>query len=381
MLYINGEPLITSNRSDTYVLKDYVAEYHEKIKELRSEYGDTVVIKSKRKPRKDNTITLGKISRLLKPIPPISIPLESSFFNEAASSYEEWIYTKAHLKHKDGAIAERYDRAMMIKDGELNISLKSNPDLAFYAIYKSNKVGRTEQDSGKLYIYNPRNLAKSVAIDRKKEGLLTNTIYNELDFNKVAILAKSYGIVNVDKKSHEEVRNDLYETIKHNEEKRQKDAHVRGIDQFMRDCNIDMKVQVGSLVQDAIDKDTVVFNVMDRRWELDYGDNQANFILCDVDRGSLQNTREVLIDYLMDDQGALERIKKQLGVSGLISISLEPLDILREKNPQKLKKIAKEYCPDLEFEKTAKGAEIQYAILEDMFSKDIADQALKDFKG
>lgn len=380
MLYINSEPLIISNKSADYKLKDYVAEYQEGIKKLRKEYGDVIILKSKRKPRKENMISLGSVQRFLRPISPISLPLESTFFNKETSSYEEWTYTKHHVKYKDGSLDGKYDRVYMVKDGQLVLDLRSQPDLAFYAIFKSGKVGETENDSGKFYIHNERNIAKAVAVDRKIEGQLTNTIYNELDFNKVAILAKSYGVVDVDTKSHEQVRNDLYEKVKSNEESKRKDNKVRGINDFMKDCNIDLKVQVGSLVQDAIDKDTVIFNVMDRRWELDYGDGQANFILCDVERGDISNTREVLIDYLVDDQGALERVKKQLGVSGLLSISLEPIDILKEKNPQKLKKIAKEYCPDLKFENTAKAAEIQYAILEDLFSKDIADQALKDFK-
>lgn len=374
MLYINGELLNVANREESYPLAAYVKEFHDKISELKNNFGNNIKLQSSRALRLDPH---GK----LRAIATKSLPLEISYFNKKEMSNEEWTYSTKLLSFKDGKFVTSFERTRKISNGELWLDLSKEPDLAFYAIIKSGKVGEDMTSGRKFFIHNKRKEAKKQARNRSRDAKLSNTIYNDLDKTKLSVLAKGYGISNVDILDVEQIKNMLYDIVNNNEDLiiTNKNLKARGIDAFMRDTDLDLRAQIRALAQDAKDKGLLIFNHIERRWEIDYHDNRTNYSLMDVSRENAHQPNEVLIDFLHSDDKSLEKLKKSMGVAGLMSVGVELDTILQEKNPQKLKKMAREFCSfPVENKATAKG--LQYKIITELFSEETAKEYFPDQK-
>lgn len=373
MLYVNKEFLDTSNRSKDYKLKDHVEDYHQKVQYLRDYYGDKVRLLSTRRDRFDQNIAQGK------PIPTLSMRFESVTYNDKTSSSEDWVYANQFINFSINADKLSYPRTKMIKGGEETINIQKDPDFAYFVIYKSGQVGEGQYSGRKFYIDDRRKAAKQSAITRKREGNLSHLIYDQLDEKKAMILAKSYGVSNVNGISDEERRNALYDIVMANENKllKRPELNVRGIDAFMRDSDMDLRTKIGALVQDSIDKDVLIYNIVDRRWEIDYNDGRTNYVLMEVSSGDSSRHREVMIEYLTDNKDALHRLQGAMGEDGMVSVGITLDDILKENNPPKLRKIAKEHCSLNPSNKTTKD-QLKWDIVCALYDKQTAMDALGD---
>lgn len=378
MLYINSELLDTSNRTPEYKFKDQVKEYHDTLNYLKETYSDHIKLYSKRRPERDPK------TGVLRTIATGSIPLEVNFQN--GSQTEEWIYTDKLLPMEHGkAVTKKkgenlFERTLKIRNGEINISLLKQPELAFYAYKKSGKVGEGSESGAKFYINNIKKMARTEAEANARDAKLLNSIYNVLDEKKVRILAKSYGVMGVDNLTLPEVKNQLLQRVKDNEAivRKGQDERARGIDAFFRDTDINKKTQIGSLIQDAIDKGVVVYDIAYRRWEINYNDGRGNFPLIELDVKDSHVPKEVLLDFLTDNDDSLHRVQKAMGTAGLMSIGVEMDAILQENNPQKLKSIAREHC-SFKFEKKSTALELKWSIIAELWSKQVADENVPEY--
>lgn len=373
MLYVNKEFLDTSNRSKDYKLKDHVDDYHEKVQYLRDYYGGRVRLLSTRRDRFDHNIAQGK------PIPTLSMRFESVSYNQKTSSSEDWVYANQFINFSIEASKLSFPRTKMVKGGEYTVDVNKDPDLAYFLIYKSGQVGEGQYSGRKFYIDDRRKAAKQSAQTRKREGNLSHLIYDQLDEKKVIILAKSYGVSNVNNISDEERRNDLYDIVMGNENKllKRPELNVRGIDAFIRDSDMDLRTKIGALVQDSIDKDILIYNIVDRRWEIDYNDGRTNYVLMEVSSGDSTRHREVIIEYLTDNKDALHRLQGAMGEEGMVSVGITIDDILKENNPPRLRKIAKEHCSLNPSNKTTKD-QLKWDIVCALYDKQTAMDVLGD---
>jgi hypothetical protein len=215
------------------------------------------------------------------------------------------------------------------------------------------------------------------AEERRIESKMGHLIYTTIPEDNLRTLAKSWGVGSVDGKHIDIVRRELEARILSGEKtKKGGNASSRGIDEFINSSEVGFYDQVAALVRDAEEKGSLLFNVEERRWEIDYQDGNTPFILKELAGQEFQNPTEAIVSYLVGENEKLIKLEKAMGAKGLkqeaatkveggIGISMD--DIRNEKSYAKLKSWANKYVPEFEVVKGVKNDDIKEALLTALF--------------
>lgn len=302
MLYINNKYLnLDAKVSDEFdaIRKDF----HKKIRDLKDRFGDYVSLKSRKVPVRNP-------SGLLEPWKVITLPLKQVV--AGANGSEEWVYTSSVPLVKDGYVVPD-SLQEIIRNGELKINLDKDPDKAYFFLYKHEFI-----KNGTLILEDVKSDEEKKALARKREAKLNFIIYDDAsslntDEEKLKIIARRWGVFNVDGLTPAQIKNRLYDVVIESDRNSLKDSKSRTIQDFVSDCEVDNTVKVGAIIQEAMDSGHLFFDEDTRQWKIDYKDGGHKPVLLAVSSNEVKNKREVLIANLIMDSKALSVVENVLG--------------------------------------------------------------------
>jgi hypothetical protein len=132
------------------------------------------------------------------------------------------------------------------------VSLKTQPDLAFYLYYKSPMYGTL------LKVDDPSAKAREEGDKARADLELQTALYGRLaDETELRIICQSWGIRGADKKHPDVLRKELNGVVKNGDKLKKRDATARGTAELLADLKITDSVRLRSFVMAAIDKEQV----------------------------------------------------------------------------------------------------------------------------
>jgi len=367
MLYINGELLETRNKKDDYAYKELVVDYFKELKEARAYYGQYLILQTKVRPRKDAEGGLrypGPRGLLLQSV--INRKLSDN-----SSITEELRYSANILKKVDGELKQE-NPGLLIHKGTFTIDIERNADLAYYVL-RCGKVGRTEAEGKKFHIYDSKAVNSTQANKRRIEGMVLNLIYTEIPEANLRVLAKSWGISDVNSKDIDTVREELFNKVETGENTRKviPGSPARGYDAFIESSKVKHYDKVAALVSDAEGKGSLVYDNMERKWFLDYKDGNTPYTLKELAGTEYGNPIESLVSFLATEPASLKKLENVMGI-GAPPTKPEPPPLPAKltvqmvhdtKRVPSLKKLIRDNFPDVETPNTMTGDEARGVLL------------------
>ena len=292
MIYLNNKLINFDNPLPEHA--NIAKEYQETITDLRNRFKTHITLKSRKKPRKD------PITKLIEPVPNATIPLHITIVGE--NGREEWLYCDTIPEIKDGVVMPE-TKQKIVSHGELMISINEDPDFAYFLLRKH---GMIQRGSYKLEDHEAEETVK--AGQRRKETLLTSVIYGEnshlnIDINFLRLVSKRWGIGNADSMGKDTLQNTLYDKVVASNASKVGQKEGRSIDDFINDVkssNTDGSLQIAGKIRDAIDQNILIFDPINKRWQINYQDGSYKDVLS-VSIADLHQKEEVLILYLQSD--------------------------------------------------------------------------------
>lgn len=259
MLLINQKPLEISALSlenENHPMHTYAKEYQKGVDYLRKTYGERISFKRPNFPKRvEGYDSRGrKVANMQEPISPMIIPLTSEV--NGTLGLEIWSCALDNPKLLANGLWELgRRRSIMIKDASISVSLKKDPELAFFLYYKSPFF-----KSKLLVIDDPAAKAKQEGDQARKELELQTAIYGVLDdVEQLKVVAQAWGIAKTETKHADVIRKELKELVLANDKKRKKDPMVKGLDDFLKEMKITDAVRLRSFIKVAEDRGLVVF--------------------------------------------------------------------------------------------------------------------------
>jgi hypothetical protein len=379
MIYINEKLLETRNRSKGYEFADVVADYHKELKKIREYYGDYLTINTNVRPYRDKKTGVHRFPgpRGLLLVSTVNREVKDEYSddpNAMISVTEEIRYSPQILKKNDDGSLKHDDPNLLISRGSYSIDIRKNPDLAYF-VQKSGKVGKTPAEGKKFYIHDIKYFNKENAKRRKLEGQVINLIYSALPEGKLRTLAKSFGVADVNLKDVESVREDLYHRLQAGEEeqKRVPESKARGFKEFIESSEVRLHDQIAELCTDAQEKDVLVYNINERRWEIDYKDGGSPYVLKEMSGNEYGDPLGSLVNYLITESGRLRKLEAAMGIGketetprdpGVQEVPKYTLEqVMTTTNVPTLKKMLKELGYDGTIRQNAKGQWLKEEII------------------
>jgi hypothetical protein len=376
MIYVNDELLITRNKRPDYQYAALVQKYHETIKDLREKFGDQLRVQTRQKMRVDSQTGFPRYPGTRGMLMEASVATDSGIDN--------FKYSSTLLKKDDHGNLVLAQPNLLVQRGETYIDIKQNPDLAFYCIH-TGVVAPNKEVPGKFHVVDIEADDKFEAAKMRREAKMTNLIFSGIPEANLRMLAKSFGVSNVDSLPLDSVRIELHRTVLRNEKSKVASGPGvhRGIDEFIDSTEVRLFDQVSALVHDAVDKTVLLYNDVDRRWEIDYKDGTSAYILKELSGTEAGNPTEAISTYLVSNQDALRKLEVAMGSSGItppeslddideekeIAASLPSVDeIQNETKMAQLRVWVKEILPDRPYDKKDKAADLKEALLQYMFA-------------
>jgi len=301
MIYVNSERVDLSDTSQSYKFKDIVSEYYDTVTRLKERHGKTLTLKTRQPNRKD------KVTGNIRPYKPYSFPYKT-VVGTRNTGEQVWIYSKSGAQIENGVVKPNESHFQILK-GNLHVDLEEDPDFAFF-LTKHNAVKR-----GILQIYDPQAINDSVAEKRIQEAKFNNLIYSPTsvlfeDISKLRLIAKKWGIENVEKRSTNELRNNLYDVVTSGEVLKQRDASSRGVAEFLDDVDDGDALNVADVMQTAIDRKVLYLDRETSEWKLLVNKEHMPVSIMMVNSQDHHRARQVLLDYLMNNPYDVDTIKK-----------------------------------------------------------------------
>jgi len=310
MLYINGELLETQSKKTDYAYKEIVDDYFHTLKAAKENYGQYLILQTRVRPRKDDAGAMrfpGPRGLLLQSV-------VSREQGDGSSVTQELRYSPVILKKVDGELWQE-NPGLLIHKGTFSIDIERNADLAYYVL-KCGKVGLSEEDGKKFNIYDPKAVNQTQANKHRIHGQVLNLIYTEISEANLRVLAKSWGISDVNIKDLDTVREELFEKVEAGEQSRKKipGSKARGYNDFIDSAQVTGRDKVAALVRDAEERKSLVYDDMERRWVLDYQDGGTPYVLKQLAGLEYGNPIESLVSFLATEPDHLRKLEDIMGV-------------------------------------------------------------------
>lgn len=311
MLYVNNQALLLNKKDGE--LKEYVEDYHKKIKEYKDKYGRYIVI---RHVGNLEGLKINPTGRAEAP-PLRTIPLICTHFDENNGT-EEWIYQETPVSKDANGVLQLEQRQHVVFNGEETLDLIEKPELAYYILEKQ-PLFRTS-----YRIYDTRSIAQKKAEERRLNARLESAIFGETsklnnDKSVLDTVSRRWGIEKPEGKTREQVQNELYDLVNAEEKKKQNQktpegrAGVRGITDFLEDAKVKMDTQLGALVNQAIDEGVITYNPLHSMWELTNPDGHVGGMLVKVPQREVGQKKEVLITAVITDPQVRVMLENAMG--------------------------------------------------------------------
>lgn len=299
MLYVNNKFLDLNNPAPEFA--EIASDFHTKTAALRDKFGKSVTLLSRKQPKLNAT-------GIIEPVANATIPLHIAISGKHGR--EEWLYCEVAPEIKDG-IVNVQENQKIVRYGELAIDLETDPDLAYFLLEKHSMIKK-----GRYVVVDFESDEKKKADRRSKEVRLSNAIYGEntqlnLDLGYLRMVSKRWGIGNADSLSKSALQNALYDNVLASDSKK----GARTMEDFLRDIKSEdntEQLRIGSTVRDAIDEGILVFDNINKEWQINYKDGTFKALLS-VSVDDLPRKDEVLIVYLQGDNHSYAKLVAAMG--------------------------------------------------------------------
>lgn len=375
MLYINGTQLSVRNSNKDYEFAEVVKDYQKTIRDITDHYGDFLVVETKIRPRTDKNT---HVPRFPGPRGLLLISNVNRRLEDGTTVTEELRYSPVLLQKDEHGNLKHESPNMLIHRGSLTVSIKNNPDLAYY-VMKCGKVGYTPAEGKKFHLYDVAEINKGNAQRRKLEGAVLNLIYSSLPENRLRILAKSFGVSDVNLKDPDSIREDLFQKLESAEDqkKRNPEANVRGFNEFIASSEVKEHDKIAALCEDAINEGKLIYDENDRRWVIDYKDGGNPYVVKEMAGVEIGDPRGTLVSFLLTDANALRKIHNVMGIEDKATSSPKrpkapPKEevpmftaemVMTTHNVPKLKSMLKKLDPDVKLPMKASMQEVKEMLL------------------
>ena len=257
MILINQERLIVSDalRKEDDKLHAFAKVYTSALAELKKRFGTTVHFIRPDRPRhvKGATSVAGRIREMPSmtvPVEAMSIPLTSTVVIDGIPGSNTWTCSLGAPKPIAGNLWEPGgQKSLILKSADLSINIDEQPDLAFY-LFKISKLVK----KGILKIKDAEEEANLIA---EKEHLITErkmAVWKNLPSDKVAMLARAYGLNKVDDKSEAILRAELEAQLEKNDELKKRNPAIKGTVEFIEEMKVTDSVILRAFVRKMLDE-------------------------------------------------------------------------------------------------------------------------------
>ena len=312
MIYLNGDELDLSNESKDYKFAPIVADYYAYVSELKSRFGSSVLYYTKQRPRRDEK------TGNLRPVPLKSWPKTQTGVRFSIQGKDKpmgpysMIYSQEQLEVEKGK-PDLKDKNFQVREGELTVNLDRDADFAYFL--SCHNVMR----SGELYINYPARTANERASEFKRKQKVTDLLFSEYSpLNKnpdnLKMVARRWGLGNLDALTHDEIAVYLYYMVISGEEAKKRNPSVRGVNDFLKDTQLGASVKAGELVSIAEEKGVLRFNQTHGEYEILYPGRQAYSRYFSIPPEKMGNKSECLIDALVMDDQLVRKLEGVIGV-------------------------------------------------------------------
>ena len=237
---------------------DYQKQYEKGIKSLKEAYGESIKFVRPGYPKKTAGLD-GKgrpVPNMAEPTPPMYMPLKSEI--ESKNGMEIWEYCEGAPELLPNNLWKAKGKRSKTITESMTISLRNDPELAFFFYYKSPffKVN----GGGQLKIDDPAADARREGDMARAELDLNTALYSVLsDEEQLRIVAEAYGIDNAGKKHPDSLRKKLKEIVIKGEERKRSDPTARGIPEFLDELKVTDSVRLRSIIQVAEDNKKITW--------------------------------------------------------------------------------------------------------------------------
>jgi hypothetical protein len=297
MLFKNGERLDLSGNSPEAL------DYQKKFKEVENTLGFPIVFK-----RTDSYITYselfndsGQKQATIAQTPTIIIPHKSSVPKENGE-IDEWIWSPVIPRKKDGEYIFPREVQKLMFDKVVFTLDKKEFDKAYFLLYKNPNFSRYYK------VDNKRVVAKESVETKIKEAKIYNAFYGEdsillRDEKKLREIARAWNLTHVDKKSKEEVLEELEHLVREQDTK-----GIRSVQDFLESISGIQDVKLSAMLQKAKDINIITFDERTSAWYyVTNGVLQEK--ICDIPKSEKASKFEMLREFIEANKKQENKIK------------------------------------------------------------------------
>ena len=286
MLLVNSK-ILQKDLQRGHELYEYSKEYEIGLRDLQTRFSDGIITLRRNgypkvNKRVDGTVTLPEDA------PPIMIPL-----TETDDKGVVWSYVQGRPKiGANGLVEPEEGRNRTMLNGEvIQLSLRKDPDYAFYIWFKSRIVGV------EYHVEDIEGDAIKEAKAKQERKRVESLIWNDFDDNKEKLMCEAYGLSITAKGKEIDVallRQKLEDKVFAMEAEKQRDKTnlmAKGVAAFLADAKADEFTRPKAIIQRAIDEKIISY----RGGKYNMGD--IEICLVPFDRQSKGLQQEYLAEY------------------------------------------------------------------------------------
>lgn len=302
MIYVNDKPI----KDADVRCKNF---YEAKMKELRSKYPKTLIIRESKKIRFYEYVSKDGFARQVPEDDTIFMcPLKKS---KAIDGYADtWYWSSSAVRIEDGSVKLTYNSREL--KGTLRIDMEQEADFAFFFVYILPFV-----EKGRYYIVDEDAEAEkklvTIGASTDLDFFLTSE-HSPLHEDKEAllILARSWGIENAGIYGDARLKLKIREAVILSEA--DKAITKRGIKEFCQETKLGTLVKLRAKVQLAVDEKYIVFDLLNGGWffSKDWYEGQQILKCTSPDIEALQRS-------VKDNPQVWQRVKAMFETSDLSS--------------------------------------------------------------
>lgn len=291
MLLVDMQPLSSEALNDKqHKLHDFAKKYEETLKYLRERHGNGFIrFKRPGYPRhtKGADGNFREIPKMKEPTPPMIIPLHANAVIGSLGKHHIDCCLDAPTILPNGLWDLGRRKTISIKEDKL-ININEEPDLAFF-LYEISPHTKKKR----LVVVDP---AKDDMELGEAERILTErkyAVWNMLsDDTKLRMMARAYGVANVDSKQPNAIRKELDQQLEKNDSIKRRNPAVKGTKEFVEEMQVTEGLLLRNFVQKNIDEKRLTYSPSGH-WKI--GDK----IVIQVPANMINQQRDYLCNYLM----------------------------------------------------------------------------------
>ena len=296
MLLINQKQLeLNAKDNDQHPMHPYAIEYLKGIKHLEDTYGRDIQFIRPGFPRRVKGIDVrgNEVDNMADVSAPMLVPLQANV--KGKLGMEIWAYCKGAPKLLPNNLWEATGKRSLMVEENITVSLKREPELAFFLYYKSPVFS-----AKLLQVNDPVAEAKEEGDKARAELDLQTALYGTLgDEEQLRIVAQAYGIAGVEGKHPDKIRKELKTVVLNGDKRKRSDPTAKGIKDFLEEMKVTDSVRLRSLIMTMVEAKKIEWPG-DGRYKV--GDRE----LCRVPQSELQTRHTFLCNHLLNPANRLK---------------------------------------------------------------------------